>query len=1101
MKTVARFYILCMLLALQPMYAIAQDGRQRDYKTIVADGLAQLPLSSSQKRDKVMAELAGTGTKGIEMLSQMLVPADKGKNAVVEYAINGIVGYVTSSGNEQQRKDIRKGLITSIDLCTDNANRAFLFSQLQYCSTAEDMEAIIKYLKDPYLADVAIRCLTATPKTDNIILDLMNQETAPKKMLIHAAYERKLTAAEPILLKWLKNADEETRDAIYTALSVCGSSASLKVLSKAVKGENHQWGKSEKATSAYVELLNRLATSNEKQLAVKAGKKMLKSDKPYLRGAALNAILKAENAKEMDYVYFALKDNDIEVRNSALRSISPFANEHIYATIAQWLPSLPVSARTDVVNWLGNQQAQSQIDAVIEAIQSDNSTLAIAGIKAAGKIGGNKALDALITQLGDKHPNEARSALLAFNGNIEKGIEAALSSSPAIQEQALKICSQRQFNGLSNQVFDMLQSEDEEIKNAAYNALPNTVAFSDFKRLTNLLGQQHGRHIPQLQEAVKKSIKSLTPEQQYGIIAPYITQSASPMVYYPIVAQTNTINAIHLLIEEFTEKHSDAAFKALLKIDHPQMIDVLYEIAYKSSSLKDKALERYTSLTAKSSATHIRKYQLYRRALELNPSAKIQEDILQSIALIPTFPSLILASKYLDKNETRVVAAATVKTIIAKNKESIGGESVKEMLKKAQAVYKTVPGPDAEYAVDEITTLLSKLPANEYMPLFDGTMNNWKSKGNGWKATSEGLSYAGNKANSLQSKKEYGNFEMYLEWKTEGEAGISIRSIPEIGIGTKDGSGVLLGNKIHSSKAIVNADNKPGEWNTLYAKVVDDRVTVIINGKTVTQNAILENSIEPAIPAYPEGKIELTGKGIPAEFRNLYIRELPSTPIFHLSAEEKDKGYEILFDGSSLHQWTGNTLSYITENGTIYVEASYGKKGNLYTKKEYGDFILRFEFCFERDGVNNGIGIRTPMEVDAAYHGMEIQILDHDSPIYKGLSKHQQHGSVYGVIPAKRVKFGALGTWNVEEIRAIGDHITVTVNGEVILDGNIREACQGHHVAPDGSNKNPYTVDHRNHPGLFNKKGHIGLCGHGAGIRFRNIRILNLDSSSKNDKK
>jgi hypothetical protein len=85
-----------------------------------------------------------------------------------------------------------------------------------------------------------------------------------------------------------------------------------------------------------------------------------------------------------------------------------------------------------------------------------------------------------------------------------------------------------------------------------------------------------------------------------------------------------------------------------------------------------------------------------------------------------------------------------------------------------------------------------------------------------------------------------------------------------------------------------------------------------------------------------------------------------------------------------------------------------------------------------------------------------------------------------------------LGEWNTEEIRFEGDNVKVTVNGEVILEGNIREACQGHNVAPDGCKKNPYTVDKKNHPGLFNKKGHIGFLGHGAGVKFRNIRILDL---------
>lgn len=102
-----------------------------------------------------------------------------------------------------------------------------------------------------------------------------------------------------------------------------------------------------------------------------------------------------------------------------------------------------------------------------------------------------------------------------------------------------------------------------------------------------------------------------------------------------------------------------------------------------------------------------------------------------------------------------------------------------------------------------------------------------------------------------------------------------------------------------------------------------------------------------------------------------------------------------------------------------------------------------------------------------------------------------------GVIAAKRVKFPPLGDWNVEEIRAVGDRITVTVNGEVILDGNIREACQGHCVGDPGEKGNHYMIDHRNHPGLFNKSGHLGLLGHGAGIQFRNLRVLDLSASGR----
>ena len=223
------------------------------------------------------------------------------------------------------------------------------------------------------------------------------------------------------------------------------------------------------------------------------------------------------------------------------------------------------------------------------------------------------------------------------------------------------------------------------------------------------------------------------------------------------------------------------------------------------------------------------------------------------------------------------------------------------------------------------------------------------------------------------------------------------------------------------------------------------------------------------------------------------LSELTPVEPYVLSDEEKKQGFELLFDGTNLDNFVGNKVGYVPINGCINVTANYGNESNLYTKKEYRDFVFRFEFCFLRPGVNNGVGIRTPMGVDAAYDGMcEVQILDHDDPIYAGLREYQVHGSVYGVIPAKRIKHKPLGEWSEEEIRVQGNHITVTVNGEVIVDGDIKEACKGHNVAPDGSGNNPYTVDHKNHPGMFNKTGHIGFLGHGAGLKFRAVRVLDL---------
>ena len=122
------------------------------------------------------------------------------------------------------------------------------------------------------------------------------------------------------------------------------------------------------------------------------------------------------------------------------------------------------------------------------------------------------------------------------------------------------------------------------------------------------------------------------------------------------------------------------------------------------------------------------------------------------------------------------------------------------------------------------------------------------------------------------------------------------------------------------------------------------------------------------------------------------------------------------------------------------------------------------------------------MEGDAAYVGMELQILDNEAPIYSKLEPYQYHGSVYGVIPAKRGALKPVGEWNYQEVVADGNHIKVTLNGEVIVDGDIAKASQNGKA----------TMDHKEHPGLLNKSGHIGFLGHGSEVSFRNIRIKEL---------
>jgi hypothetical protein len=73
-----------------------------------------------------------------------------------------------------------------------------------------------------------------------------------------------------------------------------------------------------------------------------------------------------------------------------------------------------------------------------------------------------------------------------------------------------------------------------------------------------------------------------------------------------------------------------------------------------------------------------------------------------------------------------------------------------------------------------------------------------------------------------------------------------------------------------------------------------------------------------------------------------------------------------------------------------------------------------------------------------------------------------------------------VGEWNSEEIWVKGDNIRVTLNGTVIVDGNMKDASK------------KGTADHKDHPGLQRHKGYIGFLGHGSELKFRNIRVKEL---------
>lgn len=568
-------------------------------------------------------------------------------------------------------------------------------------------------------------------------------------------------------------------------------------------------------------------------------------------------------------------------------------------------------------------------------------------------------------------------------------------------------------------------------------------------------------------------------------------------------------NTARALAQINTESSQTALNKGLQKASEPARQQLQAALDHMNSVIPEIKAEEVTKKVKPNNVQQLLMLEDKMNAAK-NPLQKRQ--ILAEAALIPGFSPLMFVSRSLNdpviKEDAALIAAR-----IALSDKSITGKAVREALEKALPLIK---GEDSALLFNNLRTHIASMPYdNGFVSLFNSRdLTGWKAlvgnpitrakmsdielqnqqkianeKTKGDWIVRDGLLIFTGHGDNLATTSKYGDFELYVDWKitAQGDAGIYLRGTPQVQIwdtsrrdvGAQVGSGGLYNNQKNQSKPLLVADNPIGEWNNFHIIMKGEKVTVYLNGILVTDNTILENYWDKTIPIFAREQIELQAHGTYVAYRNIYLKEISGNSVAVLSDAEKKQGFAMLFDGTNLEQWTGDTSGYRLEEGNIVVHPEQHGAGNLFTKDEYADFEYRFEFQLT-PGANNGLGIRAPLQGDAAYAGMELQILDNEAQKYKNLQPYQYHGSVYGVIPAKRGYLLPTGDWNKQEVIVKGTKIKVILNETVILDGDIKEA------SING------TADHQNHPGLKRTAGHIGFLGHGDVVRFRNIRVRKL---------
>ncbi len=373
----------------------------------------------------------------------------------------------------------------------------------------------------------------------------------------------------------------------------------------------------------------------------------------------------------------------------------------------------------------------------------------------------------------------------------------------------------------------------------------------------------------------------------------------------------------------------------------------------------------------------------------------------------------------------------------------------------------------------------------------------------------------------MRTKKQYENFELELDWKhivPGGNAGVFVWSDPitapgqpftrAIEVQVLDGQNGETYTSHGDLFSIHGAHLKPdrphpkgwerslpsewrakpaGEWNHYRLTCNDGVIKLAVNGKVVSGGS-------QCTPR--KGYICLESEGSECHFRNIKIKELPSTNPKPEEIAAIDEGFKSIYNGQNLDGWKHSPEHEKHWQVKDWILDYDGKceasDPNLWREKSYKDFVMICDWRWTDKGRKNAVPIILPngdydKNSDGSQKTSEVQDAG-DSGIYlRGNSKSQVNmwcwpigsGEVYGYrtdpkmppqvkagVTPKKAADRPISEWNRLMITMRGDHLTVDLNGERV-------------------------IENAELPGVP-REGPIALQHHGSPIQFANIYIKEL---------
>ncbi len=222
-------------------------------------------------------------------------------------------------------------------------------------------------------------------------------------------------------------------------------------------------------------------------------------------------------------------------------------------------------------------------------------------------------------------------------------------------------------------------------------------------------------------------------------------------------------------------------------------------------------------------------------------------------------------------------------------------------------------------------------------------------------------------------------------------------------------------------RCLPNENRQKGEfeWNHFRVEANNGVIKLAVNGKVVS-------GISACNPR--KGYLGLESEGSECRFKNLKIKELPSTHPNPSECADVDKGFKSMFTGVDLSGWTGTEKQkshWKIDDGVLICD-NVGKhlEGKLTSAKSFGDFEMVFNWQVPKDAQRHADSrtiLRMRGDGHVTWHWREWPTESFSCLVGK---KYSGRGS------DEKISLSPAGKWNRVTVRMKGDRVTVRFNGK-----------------------------------------------------------------------